>query len=250
MLIASNVASSRFLAISFYYLLCGIIPPKMKLLPDGNCAITHNGFEMVKPKDGGFAYIEMFNDNIYERYGSPKKGDIVIDVGAYVGMFSIKAAGLVDDSGLVLAIEPAPDNLELLSRNLNTFKISNIRVIDKAALDKKEKVKLYLSRSSACHTVAYSHKNYIEVEGDTLDNITSELGIYQVNFIKIDVEGRELEVLKGAKRLLESSNIRLAIASYHDLPDGKKEFLEIASYLKSKGFHVEVYKESYVYAIK
>ena len=56
MLIASNVASSRFLAISFYYLLCGIIPPKMKLLPDGNCAITHNGFEMVKPKDGCFAY--------------------------------------------------------------------------------------------------------------------------------------------------------------------------------------------------
>ncbi len=78
-----------------------------------------------------------------------------------------------------------------------------------------------------------------------LDQVVDELGLSKADFIKIDVKGVELEVLKGAAKTLEENNVFLTIAAYH-IPE---EVLEIAKYLRMKGFKVFSDGE-YVYAFK
>jgi FkbM family methyltransferase len=85
------------------------------------------------------------------------------------------------------------------------------------------------------------------VQVDTLDNILHELGIKKVDFIKMDVEGAEVEALKGMNQVLENNDVKLA-GEYHVI-NGKSTYKIIASQLKEKGF--EVYKEGAIlYASK
>ncbi|MBA7613119.1 hypothetical protein ES703_20362 [subsurface metagenome] len=248
--LASRIARTRALIIALYYLLCGVVLKEVKLMPDGNCSVVFHGNEIIMPRDGVLAFIEIFRESLYERFGSPREGDIVVDVGAYVGMFTVKAAELVGDRGLIIAIEPEPRNLAFLERNVKTYKLNNVKIIRKAVLDKTTKAQLYLSNASACHSLSYHHQNYIEVEADTLDNIVSQLGLNHVDFVKIDAEGVELEVLRGAERILTAPEVKLSIASYHDLRNSQPELSSIVSYLASRGFHPQIYKNSYVYATK
>lgn len=248
--LASRIIRSRLLVIAFYYLLCGVVLRGLKLLPHDNCSVTFSGNEIIVPRDGVLAFIEIFHKSVYEQSWSPREGDIVVDIGAYVGMFTVKAAKLVGDKALVVAIEPEPRNLAFLEHNVKTYNLNNVKIVRKAIGDKTTKTRLYLSGASACHTLSYRHKNYIEVEADTLDNIISELGLDHVDFVKIDAEGAELEILKGAEKVLASSGIKLSIASYHDLPDGRPELPSIVSYLESRQFQPQVYMNGYVYATK
>lgn len=85
---------------------------------------------------------------------------------------------------------------------------------------------------------------------DTLDNILSDLGLSHIDFIKIDAEGAEVEILKGASHVLSSPNIKLAVAAYHLLPDGRAEFPEVKSYLTQRDFKIHAIDEQFIHAIK
>jgi len=191
--------------------------------------------------------MEIFQDEVYEKIGSPKEGDIVLDIGAYVGMFTVKASTLVGESGLVVAIEPAENNLSFLRQN--TAGRKNVRIVSKAVSNCVGKAKLYISTASPCHTLIKSHKRYTEVETTTIDALVSQLELPRVDFIKIDAEGFEYEILKGAESVLSSNNLILAIGAYHDLPNGGREMPKIVSHLKARGFNVYT-KRGYVYAKK
>jgi len=248
--LAYAVARFRWLNIAFYYLLYGVVlKEEVKLLPNGNCEIAFRGSKITMPRDGIFAFIDVFRECVYDQFSSPREGDIVIDVGAHVGMYTIKAAKLVGDKGLVVAIEPDPNNLVLLQRNIENYNLSNVKIVGKAAYNRTTKTRLFLSRSRACNSLHYPHKNYIEVEADTLDNIVSELELDRVDFIKIDAEGSEPEVLEGSKKILSFPGIKLSIACYHDLTNRESELSSILSYLTSLGLQTKVYKKLYVYAI-
>jgi 3-dehydroquinate dehydratase len=87
-----------------------------------------------------------------------------------------------------------------------------------------------------------------EIEVDTLDNILEELGVTRVDFIKMDIEGAEIQALEGMERTLKENDVRLVIAAYHEV-DGKPTWKTIVPWLKQMGFRVRV-RESYVYADK
>ncbi len=249
--LAYTVARSRWLTVAFYYVLYGfVLEEGIRLLPNGNYAVAFQGTEMIMPRDGIFAFIEIFREGVYERSLNLREGDIVIDVGAHVGIFTIKAAQAVGDKGLVVAVEPAPGNLALLQHNIKAYNLHNVKIVRKAAYDRAAKVRLFLSHSGACHSFHYRHRNYIEVEADTLDNIASELALDHVDFVKIDAEGAEPEILRGSERICSFPGVKLSIASYHDLPNGQPELPGIVSYLESGGFQTRVYKKQYVYAAK
>jgi len=248
----SKLTKSRLVTFVFYYFIYGVVV-RVRPMPDGNCLVVSLGTEMIIPRDSMPVFIEVFRDCVYEQFSSPGEGDIVIDVGAHAGMFTMKAAKLVGDNGLVVAIEPEPRNLSLLQRNIESHGLTNVKVISKAIYNEKTTVRLYLQDLSVHHSLYYRSRDYIEVEADSLDNIISKLGLDRVDFIKIDVEGAELETLRGAEKVLASPGIKLSIASYHILSDGQPQLPGIVSYLESKQFRTQIYIKGscpYVYATK
>lgn len=193
--------------------------------------------------------------NVYENYVKVEKGDIVMDVGAHIGFFTIKAAREVGDKGIVIAIEPEPSNFESLRKIVVGCGLNNVIFVNKAVGSRKGKAKLYIRKeNSTKHSLIYVTNKAIEVEVDTLDNIKSELKLPKVDFVKIDVEGVELDVLKGAKNILKEEGVKLSIASYHKLhplklPTAKSEFPLILQFLKKKGMAQIWTKDNYyIYA--
>jgi len=225
----------------------------VRFIPEGNCSVAFQGREITIPRESLGIFFEVSLHRVYEQFPGPKRGDIVIDVGAHVGTFTVNAAKLVGDKGLVVAIEPEPSNLALLQRNIDSQNLNNVKVIRKAVWDKAAKLWLYLSKHSGLHSLCYASGDRVEVEAESLDNIVSKLGLSQVDFVKIDVEGAEIEVLKGAERILAPPGIKLSIAAYHAMPDGQPELPVLVSYLASRQFRTHVYtifEGPYIYATK
>lgn len=187
---------------------------------------------------------EQYVKSIYEKYYELEKGDIVVDVGAHIGAFSVKAAKIVGKKGKVVAIEPEVNNLSFLRRNIEANELRNVTIVPIGIWSGRGELKLNLStyrtgQHSFYRDRCYGTKDageFEEVEVDTLDNMLRELGVKKVDFIKIDVEGAEIEVLKGMDEALRNS-VNLAIAAYHFV-DGKETYKTIVPSLRERGFEV------------
>ncbi|MEM4488681.1 MAG: FkbM family methyltransferase [Desulfurococcaceae archaeon] len=132
---------------------------------------------------------------------------IVIDIGAHIGLHAIH---LAKKAKLVICLEPEPNNYRLLKINVKMNKLDNIIVLPIAASNKDDYVILYLSeRSSGAHTLEYSRSNLIQsrknlrVLSRKVDTLLEQLGIRNVDIVKIDVEGHEEKVIEGMIELLK-----------------------------------------------
>ncbi len=242
---AHQAGRSKVLLYPYMFLICGVVPRNLKMLPHDRCVINYKNHRILMPRDGIFTSWEVLQDEIYEKFYQFKEGDVVIDVGAYVGMFTVKAS-LSVGKGKVIAIEPASSNLKYLKKN--TVNLDNVTIVPVAVSSSKGIGTLVLSSASPCHSLVQNNKGVKEtVKLDTLDNIVARLDI-KPDFIKIDAEGAELEILKGAVNTLKT-DVKLAIASYHNLANGERELPYISRLLISQGFKVEV-EGGYIYATK
>ena len=184
---------------------------------------------------------EIFVENSYEKFNKINAGDTVLDIGANVGIFSVKAALIAGPNSKIVAIEPEPRNLTLLKFNTKLFK--NILIIPTAVGNISDKIDLNIHFTSGGHFIANNanlNKNYkkISVSIEKLDNIIAKLNLDLIDFVKIDVEGWEIEVLKGVKNFLK--NIKFfAIASYHN----ENQKFVIKDYLEKENFKVINYKD-------
>jgi FkbM family methyltransferase len=178
-------------------------------------------------------------EDVLEQF-SPKIGDIVIDVGAAFGFYTILASRMVGQRGRVVAIEPQPDCYEMLNKNIKLNKLVNIVTLNYAVSSKKTTLKLFSSYSTIQERAGESMESYIEVSADTLDNLLRSVGIDQVNWIKIDVEGAEYEVLKGAKEILSASKDISILVEVH----GKDTYGPTTELLRSNNFNIE-FEKSY-----
>jgi FkbM family methyltransferase len=209
------------------------------------------------PSFGSFFEIlyEVVYLSVYERGYRLKRGDTVVDIGAHVGTFAVKAAHAIGNEGRVIAIEPEPNNFALLLRNIETNGLTNVVAVRKAGWSTKGKSKLHLASHQGADSLRadtfYRTKDRdksITVEVDTVDNMLRESGLPQVNFIKMDIEGSELEALKGMDRILRT-DVKLAIAAYH-VVNGEPTYKTIVPQLARRGFEVSLYKREIVYANK
>ena len=173
-------------------------------------------------------------DDIVEQF-SPKVGDIVIDVGAAFGFYTLLASKKVGQAGKVVAIETQPNIFDILNRNIKLNKLTNIISLNYAAYSKKTTLKLYNTYSVMQERAGQS---YTEVSADTLDNLLWRVGIKEVNWIKIDVEGAEYEVLKGATEVLSASKRISILVEIH----GKDTYGPAMELLRSNNFKIEFEK--------
>jgi FkbM family methyltransferase len=182
----------------------------------------------------------------------PKEGDTVVDIGAHMGRYTIPSSKSVGLSGKVVAVEAHPYNFKMLQHNLSLNKLTNVSTLNWAVYSKKARLKLYLPDEDLGYTMHHSlmtnylttkyskeiERRFIEVEADTLDNLLKTREINQVNWIKIDVEGAEYEVLKGARETLSTNKSISILVEVH----GKDTYGPTMELLRSNNFNIEFEK--------
>ena len=152
-----------------------------------------------------------------------EKGDVVIDAGANMGLFSVFAANHGVDH--IYAFEPQSYVVNLLNTNLeyNNLK-SKVTIIDKGLGDKDEELTLNCDsnlHAAASIVLSTSGGQTEKIHCTSLDNWVNDNNITKVDFIKADIEGAERLMLKGAQRILAEFAPKLAICTYH-LPDDRE----------------------------
>jgi FkbM family methyltransferase len=189
----------------------------------------------------------------------PIKGDVVVDLGAYLGRYTLTSSNLVGKSGKVVAIEGDPSHYEMLENNLKLNKVSNVTAINCMVGSKDMHLIVgskdtYLTVSSKDMHTNYQEDSYKEfdetgraqmgnttVHLNTLDNLLiKEHGISEVNWMKIDVEGAELDVLNGAHNILSNSKRINLLIEIHGVNKLYKPIVEI---LNSHNFKIIIEKD-------
>jgi len=137
-----------------------------------------------------------------------------VDVGSHIGKYTIKMANQLGNNGRVISIEPEISNFEILRANVELNHLSNVTLLNAACWNKNENLKLYLSHSmnTGEHSVKTPpiSRDFVEVSGLRLDDVLKDLQMEHIDFIKIDAEGADGEVLEGAEETL-ARNPRLGI---------------------------------------
>ena len=162
---------------------------------------------------------------------------VFVDVGANVGGYSVRACKMGVD---VIAVEPDPDNCRVISLNLELNHLSNAHLLRIAAGSKEESRQLYYRIDHA--PIGYSLEQDEEtieakcnVEVKPLDvAVPPFLGDNWINLLKVDAEGLEVEVLKGASNLLERTRYIIVELS----PNIEAKLLEVINLLGPMGFEL------------
>ena len=212
-----------------------------RTLPDGNkyyspktmfqenASIDKNIDEIYNP----------LNPHHYETFYKIKEGMTVVDAGAYSGLFTLKASKLVGSGGLVIALEPFPASFRVLEHNMKENKCKNVVVLNKGLWNCKCKKKLIIQGAYTTNTVLRSQPSvksitaqlinllnklqmqfalrtnklrFVEVELTTLDDVMKSFNLNRIDFLKLDIEGSEIEALK---RYTKISNNNVLVAETH-----------------------------------
>lgn len=153
---------------------------------------------------------------IQEYYGAGFElhdSDTIIDIGAHIGLFALFASQFCK-KGKILCFEPVKENYKVLLDNIKLNNISNIRAFNEAVSDKISTVKIFLSNDESGHNMFATNANSIEVQSTTLQNIIDDNNITSCDFIKMDCEGAEYEIINS----LDSNylqKIKKMIIEYH-----------------------------------
>lgn len=170
-----------------------------------------------------------------------QSGDICWDIGANIGFYTCLLASRVEASGAVVAFEPALRTCGYLSENVSLNRFANVTVLNKGLSDSIEQRNLYyaeagLAEGTASLKYANGRAASERVTLDTIDNLTRELPV--PNFIKIDVEGYQLEVLRGGEHCLKT-HAPLLMAELKDVGETNQTmFAEIENYVADLGYHL------------
>ena len=210
--------------------------------------ITTSGFEMfITPR-----YLDHYITHEYEPFSTKiietyvKDGSTFVDVGAHYGYYSLLAVNRKKDIRII-AIEPVKENFLILEKNLSLYQIASKKIYHAAASDRNGLEKFHVTEASDSAGF-YEHpltatKKIIHTQTIKLDSILKN---QRVDFVKIDVEGHEIHVLRGLQNTIKRDpKLKILIEftpkcqkmAGHDPSDMLRE-------LKNLGFELFLLKES------
>jgi len=213
-----------------------------------------NGFKMyLDPAD-------TFNLSINDSYGDfetelmknqIKEGDIVIDVGANIGYFTLLFSKLVGETGKVFAFEPESRNFELLKKNIQINKIKNVVLEQKIVSNKNGKSKLFISDNIANHKIFQTdekNNSFIELPSIILDDYFEKINfLNRINFVKVDVEGAEFFVFDGMRKIL-NQNKEIKIFTefmHHIIKNSNSDPKDIVDIFINEKFNIDFVNSTY-----
>lgn len=196
--------------------LLGVSPPLLvRRLNIRHCILVLYGSSdklkfIVRPLRDDFGSVLLDGEDTVCNLFDPKSGDNVVDVGAHLGGYTIRAAKKVGRSGRVVAVEPNPDSARILELVLGINGLDNVVVVRSAAWNAGTTLEFTVTpaASSGSHVRgmlpphATEDLQWITVPAKKLDDLLLSLEIDRVDWLKIDVEGAEIEVLEGALETL------------------------------------------------
>jgi len=184
------------------------------------------------------------------------KDDIFLDLGANEGFFSILAAQLVGENGLVICLEPQTRLLEIIYRNIKENNITNIEVLQKCISDTTGISTLLLSPSTNTGSSGlYQSTKYRNatqlVPKITLGRLFELLNIRSVKLAKMDIEGSEYEAILGAKEVFQNKIIKNLALEIHpqQIRNQGKNPDEISKFLNRCGYKMQLVEGIQVYSV-
>ena len=159
-----------------------------------------------------------------------------IDIGANFGWYTCLFSTIGGENSIIYSVEPSPDNLFYLKKNINNNKLKNISLLECAVGEKENSLPLYFAnpKNPGAHSLIKdtpqqnSKAKYMKVDVNTLDSLFRDLEI--IHLMKIDIEGFELNALKGGLKTLKKVQNLLIEFSPHlwkDSYNDAKNFFKI-----------------------
>lgn len=225
-----RVIFGRFIPHLAYPVLCGPLRGTKFILGSlagdgGGASVYLNGIEHEQT--------HIFQETV-------KPGNILFDIGANVGYYTLLGSRLVGNSGRVIAFEPVIQNLSYLERHVRLNRLRNVMIISAACADSNSLAKLCSGINCATGHLSdpsqdvgsYQADDSVYVPALTVDEFVAKSGLVP-NVIKIDVEGAELRVLKGAQQTVLSAKPKIFLSVHSS--ELRSTCLD---YLSQKGYSV------------
>ncbi len=197
------------------------------------------------PSDDKFQCVWALNFiNTHERHLDVlQEGDVIIEVGAATGEYTIPAAQKIGENGQIYAFEVEPASYLCLEKNLAYYNIVNVKPVKKAISDESNK-SLWLSFDKGSLSGGTFHDELpekIHVKTISCDDYATSIGLEKVDVLKATVNGHEPEVMEGAKNLLRSVRIVIFQSAKHR---------EVISILSKEGFSIKKSVDTAVEEVK
>jgi FkbM family methyltransferase len=148
-----------------------------------------------------------------------KQDDIAYDVGAHVGYFSVLMGDIVGSNGKVVAFEPRGLNLGYLQKHVSVNNCENIEIVSKAVGDHTGYARLETRTGSGTGYISDTGDEDVEIT--SIDQLVESGALPPPTFLKIDVEGGEMAVLRGAKNVIGKQRPRMILATHGDEIDAE-----------------------------
>lgn len=167
-----------------------------------------------------------------------RNDDVILDIGAHIGLFSLHASQFCKN-GRIFCFEPIKENFEELEKNIKINNITNIIPFNLAVSNTTKKIKIYLNDDESGHSMFLENSEFVEVDSISIDDIFVKYGIENCNFLKLDCEGAEYEIID----LLSKNNLKKiekTVIEYH-MADSKPNLLEnLKNTLTNNSFKFEI----------
>lgn len=210
----------------------------------------HTTYELAKGKESKIAFKTTFKEvslitnealyfivpdfNYYQHFYKVKANDIVLDAGANCGHLSIFFSKLVGKEGVIYAFEPDRFNIERINQNmgLNKGLADNIKIEELLLWNKNKLVDFYEAGTVGSSAVWIPDADKcVQKEAIRIDEWVSKNKIKKLDFIKMDIEGAEIEALDGCVQTIEKLKPNFAIASYH-IVDGAPTYIKVEKFFQ------------------
>lgn len=165
-----------------------------------------------------------------------RQGDVVCDIGANVGFFTLLASRLVGPNGAVWSFEPVPRNLTYLRRHIDANGISNVHVVEAAVAARSGNARFSTATSPSMGHL--DDQGELVVPAVSLDDLVNSGEVRPPRFLKIDVEGAEADVLLGAEETLRRLHPVILLSNH-----GYARHQQCCSYLRDLGYAIETVRD-------
>lgn len=176
--------------------------------------------------------------NYYQHFYKVKENDVILDAGANCGHLSILFSKLTGKGGIVYAFEPDTYNLKRIDRNIDLNKDlpGNIKIENLLLWNENKWIDFYEAGTVGSSAVWIPNSDKcVKKEAVRIDDWVANNDIKKLDFIKMDIEGAEIEALDGCLQTIKNLTPNFAIASYH-VVNGEQTYIKVEEFFKNNNY--------------